>query len=154
MRVGWDARPASSQRTGGPGAASAPGRCHSGRMTGIGNIVCVYAAGTLTVMSLPSPVCRRQRPGRGGCPRTSRGEPHPDQVSLGDGGRRGQAAAPGPLGLDLPAAESHADTLGVPAEDQGAPGIAPEGDQAAQFAGRAAVAQQFRVVDQDDTGPA
>jgi hypothetical protein len=29
------------------------------------NIVGLYAAGTLTVMSLPSPVCRRQRPGHG-----------------------------------------------------------------------------------------
>jgi Phage integrase family len=36
------------------------------------NSDCLYTAGTLTVMSLPSPACRRQRPGRGGCPRTSR----------------------------------------------------------------------------------
>src|SRR5260370_365 len=69
-------------------------------------------------------------------------EPHPDQVSLGDGGRGGQGAATGPVGLDLPAIEADADVLGVPGEDQGAPGVASEGDQTAQFAGGAAVAQQ------------
>ena len=92
--------------------------------------------------------------GAGRLPEDVAREPHPDQVSLGDGGRRGQAAAPGALGLDLPAAEPHANALGVPAEDEGAPGVAPEGDQAAQFAGCVAVAEQFRVVNQDDAGPA
>jgi hypothetical protein len=46
---------------------------------------------------------------------------HLDQVSLGDGGRRGQAAVPGPLGLYLPAAESQADTLGLTARSPPGP---------------------------------
>jgi hypothetical protein len=48
--------------------------------------------------------------------------------------------------------EAEVPAFGVPAEDKGAPGVAPEGDQAAQFAGRAAVVQQFRVVDHDHAG--
>src|SRR5450756_203925 len=42
-----------------------------------------YMAGTLTVMSLPSPVCRRQRPGARRLPEDVMGETNPDQVSLG-----------------------------------------------------------------------
>jgi hypothetical protein len=80
-------------------------------------------------------------------------EPYSNQVSFRDGGGRGQAAAPSPLGLHLPATESHANALGVSAEDQGTAGIASAGDQAAEFTGRAAVTQQFRVVDHHDAGP-
>jgi hypothetical protein len=80
-------------------------------------------------------------------------EPYPNQVSFGKGRRRCQAAPACPFSLDLPAAEADADTFGLPGEHQCLPDIAPEGDQAAQLAGRAAVAQQFRVVDQDDSGP-
>ena len=75
-------------------------------------------------------------------------EPHSDQVSLGQCGRRGQAAAPGAFGLNLPAAEPDAYALGLPGEDQRPPGISPEGDQAAQFASGVAIAQDLGVVDQ------
>jgi hypothetical protein len=44
-------------------------------------------------MSLPPPVCGTQRPGRGGCPRTSRASRTPDHVSAGDGARQFAAAS-------------------------------------------------------------
>jgi hypothetical protein len=75
-------------------------------------------------------------------------EPQADQVPLGQRGRRGQAAAPGPFGFNLPAAEADADALGFPGENQRPPGVSPEGDEAAQFASGVAIAQDLGVVDQ------
>ena len=80
-------------------------------------------------------------------------EPDSDQVALRQRGRGGQAAAARPLGVDLPAAEAEADAVGVPGEDQGPSGLAAERDQAAEFRGRGAVAQQFRIVDERDAPP-
>jgi hypothetical protein len=77
-----------------------------------------------------------------------------DQVTLRKRGRGGQAAAPCPFGVDLPAAEPEADALGVSGEDQRLSGIAAERDQATQFGARVAVAQEFRVVDEHDAAPA
>jgi hypothetical protein len=82
------------------------------------------------------------------------GESHADQVAFRKGGRGGEAAAPRPFGLDLPAAEPEANAVGVSGQDQGPSGIAAKGDQAAQFGARIAVAQQFRVVDEQHPGPA
>ena len=50
---------------------------HKRRMARATNHDCPYPAGTLTVMSWPFPVLSRQRPGRGGCPRRSRGSRTP-----------------------------------------------------------------------------
>jgi hypothetical protein len=80
------------------------------------------------------------------------GQPYPDQVTFRQGDRGGQATSSGPLGLDLPAGEADADALGVAAEDQSPAAVAAVSDQAAQLTGRAAVAQQLRVVDQQDAG--
>ena len=80
-------------------------------------------------------------------------ESHADQVTLRECGRGGQAAAPCPLGVDLPAAEPEAYAVGVSGEDQGPAGIAAERDQTAQFGGRVAVAQQLRVINEHDAAP-
>lgn len=68
-------------------------------------------------------------------------EAHPDQVTLRKRGRGGQAAAPRPLGFDLPAAEAEANAVGVSGENEGTAGITAGRDQPAQFGGRVAVAQ-------------
>jgi hypothetical protein len=77
-------------------------------------------------------------------------EPQADQVPLGQRGRRRQAATPGPLGFNLPAAKTDADALGLSGEHQRLPGISPEGDEAAQFASGVAIAQDLGIVDQQN----
>ena len=77
-----------------------------------------------------------------------------DQLPLGEGSRRGQAAPAGPPGLNLPSGKPDAYNLGVPGEDQRPPGVSPERDETAQFASRTAISQDFRVVDQHDAGSA